>query len=151
MLRPLQEARQFAENHWLADLLALSQDDKDWNWSDFQEAARDTVTFDRAVYGVPVVTEREMVYYRKDLFDKAGLKPPATLEELKVAAAKLSDPANGVAGIAMRGHRAPSWTQFSSFLYSFRGEWIRDGKSALDSPEALTAYKIYGGLLKSYG
>ncbi|HEV3082604.1 MAG TPA: sugar ABC transporter substrate-binding protein [Gemmataceae bacterium] len=151
MLRPLQEARQFAENHWLADLLPHAQSDKDWNWSDFQEAARDTVTFDKAVYGVPVVTEREMVYYRKDLFDKAGLKPPATLDELKAAAAKLNDPANGVAGIVMRGQRAPSVTQFSSFLYSFGGDWMKDGRSVLDSPEALTAYKFYGGLLKNYG
>lgn len=152
MLRPLQEARQFAENRWLADILTQAQNDKDWNWSDFQEAARDTVTVGKAVYGVPIVTEREMLYYRKDLFEKAGLKPPATLDELKAVAAKLTDSASGVAGITMRGQRAPSVTQFSSFLYSFGGDWTtKDGKSAIDSPAAVTAYKFYGDLLKNYG
>jgi multiple sugar transport system substrate-binding protein len=151
MFRPPQEARVFEANGWLHNLLPLTQGDKDWAWTDFQEAARDTVTFDKAVYGVPIVTEREMVYYRKDLFDKAGLKPPATLDELKAAAAKLHDPANGVAGIVMRGQRAPLVTQFSSFLYSFGGSFTKDGKSALDSPAALAAYKFYGDLLRQHG
>lgn len=151
MFRPLQEGRVFESNGWLHNLLPLAQGEKDWAWSDFQEAARDTVTFDKAVYGVPIVTEREMVYYRKDLFDKAGLKPPATLDELKAAAARLHDPANGVAGIVMRGQRAPLVTQFSSFLFSFGGNFIANGKSALDSPAALAAYKFYGDLLRQYG
>jgi multiple sugar transport system substrate-binding protein len=151
MFRPLQEGRVFESNGWLHNLLPLAQGDKEWAWADFQEAARDTVTFDKAVYGVPIVTEREMVYYRKDLFDKAGLKPPTTLDELKAAAAKLHDPASGVSGIVMRGQRAPLVTQFSSFLYSFGGSFIKDGKSALDSPAALAAYRFYGDLLRQHG
>ncbi len=151
MFRPLQEGKLFAKNGWLGDVSTFAQNEKDWNWSDFQEAARNTVTFDKVVYGIPIVTEREMVYYRKDLFDKAGLKPPATLDELRADAAKLTDPTNGIFGIVMRGQRSPAVTQFSSFLYSFGGTWTKDGKSALDSPEALAAYKFYGDLLKSYG
>jgi multiple sugar transport system substrate-binding protein len=151
MFRPLQEGKLFAKNGWVADLSTFAQNEKDWNWSDFQEAARNTVTFDKVLYGIPIVTEREMIYYRKDLFEKAGLKPPATLDELKAAAEKLTESANGVFGVVMRGQRSPSVTQFSSFLYSFGGTWIKDGKSALDSPEALAAYKFYGDLLRSYG
>jgi multiple sugar transport system substrate-binding protein len=151
MFRPLQEGKLFAKNGWVGDLSTFAQNEKDWNWADFQEAARNTVTFDKVLYGIPIVTEREMLYYRKDLFDKAGLKPPTTLDELKADAEKLTDTANGVFGLVMRGQRSPSVTQFSSFLYSFGGTWIKDGKSAIDSPEALTAYKFYGDLLRTYG
>ncbi len=152
MFRPLQEGRLFAKNGWVGDLASYASGEKDWNWADFQDAARNTVTADKVVFGIPIVTERQMVYYRKDLFDKAGLKAPATLDDLKAAAEKLTDKTNGVSGIVMRGQRAPLVTQLSSFLYSFGGTWMtKDGKSALDSPEALKAFKFYSDLLREYG
>ncbi|HEX2913374.1 MAG TPA: sugar ABC transporter substrate-binding protein [Chloroflexia bacterium] len=151
MFRPLQEGKLFANNGWLNDLSGMTQNGKDWNWNDFQEATRNTVTFDNKVYGVPIVTEREIVYYRKDLFEQAGLKAPTTMDELMAAAKKLTDPSKGQYGIVMRGQRSPAVTQFSSFLYSYGGTWIKDGKSAIGSPEALQAYKTYGDLLRQYG
>ena len=55
-------------------------------------------------------------------------------------------------GITLRGQRAAAVTQFSSFLYSFGGEWIdAEGNSAINSPEALQAYTYYGDLLRNYG
>jgi multiple sugar transport system substrate-binding protein len=151
MYRPLQEGKLFAKNGWLNDITSMTQSAGDWNWSDFQESPRGTVTYDNKVYGVPIVTEREIVYYRKDLFQQAGLQPPTTLEELTAAAKKLTDPSKQQYGIVMRGQRAAAVTQFSSFLYSEGGDWVKDGKSAIDTPEALSAYKIYGDLLKNYG
>ncbi len=151
MFRPLQEGKLFAKNGWLADLASQVQADAAWNWQDFQEGPRGTVTLDKTVFGVPIVTEREMVYYRKDLFAAKNLKPPATMDELMADAKALTDSANGVYGIVMRGQRSPAVTQFSSFLYSFGGMWIKDGKSAINAPEAVAAYKFYGDLLRNYG
>lgn len=151
MFRPLQEGKLFASNGWLAELTSQVQSDKTWNWADFQESPRNTVTFDSKVYGVPLVTEREIVYYRKDLFEQNGLPAPTTLEALTAAAKKLTAPDKGMYGIVMRGQRAAAVTQFSSFLYSQGGSWQKDGKSALNSPEAISAYKIYGDLLRNYG
>jgi multiple sugar transport system substrate-binding protein len=152
MFRPLQEGRLFAKNGWLFDLKAFAEAEKDWNWEDFQEAARGTVTFEGVVFGVPIVTERQVVYYRKDLFAAKGLSAPTTLEELEAAAKALNDPANGVFGIVMRGQRAAAVTQFSSFLYSFGADWTKeDGSSGLDTPEARAAYEFYGRLLREYG
>ncbi len=152
MFRPLQEGRLFAKNGWLFDVKDFAAADADWNWNDFQEAARGTVTFEDMVFGVPIVTERQVLYYRKDLFAAKGLSAPTTLEELEAAAAALNDPANGIAGIVMRGQRAAAVTQFSSFLYSFGGDWVKeDGSSALDTPEARAAYEYYGRLLREYG
>ncbi len=151
MYRPLQEGRLFVKNGWLNDLSGQAQKATDWNWADFQDSARNTVTVDNKAYGVPLVTEREIVYYRKDLFQQAGLQPPASMDDLLAAAKKLTDPSKQQFGIVMRGQRSPAVTQFSSFLYSYGGNWEKDGKSAISSPEALSAYKTYGDLLRNYG
>lgn len=144
--------REFSRNGWLTDMTEDVKSDAAWNWDDFQPAARDAVQLDGVVYGVPVMTERQIVYYRKDLLEKAGLEVPKTLDELEAAAKALNDPDKGVYGIAMRGSRVPLVTQLSSFLYSFGGDFQdADGNATVDSPAAIKAYQFYGNLLKNYG
>jgi multiple sugar transport system substrate-binding protein len=153
MFRPLQEGRLFVQNGWVSDLASYAGGaGDDWNWEDFQPGARGTVSDGEFVFGIPIVTEREIIYYRTDLFEEAGLEAPTTMEELMAAAATFHDPDNNMYGIVMRGQRAGAVTQFSSFLYSFGGDWINeDGTSALDSEEAMMAYDTYGTLLREYG
>ncbi|MDQ6739304.1 MAG: sugar ABC transporter substrate-binding protein [Actinomycetota bacterium] len=150
MFRPLQEGKLFANNGWLQDM-TTSTGGADWNWSDFQAPSRGTVTFDGKVYGVPIVTEREILYYRKDLLQAKGITVPKTLDDLMVAAQKLNDPTNGMYGFVARGMRAAAVTQFSSYLYGFGGDWAKNGASAIGSPEAVQAYKFYGKILHDYG
>jgi multiple sugar transport system substrate-binding protein len=99
------------------------------------------------------VTEQEVLYYRKDLLEAAGLKVPTTLDELKAAAEKLTDKNKDVYGFVARGQRSPLVTQFSSFLYSFGGDWFdaKTGKATIDTPEALKAIDFYGTMLREYG
>jgi multiple sugar transport system substrate-binding protein len=153
MFRPLQEGRLFAQNGWVQDMNEYVGADEAWNWEDFQEAARNTLTAeDGFLFGVPIVSERQMLYYRKDIFEEQGIEPPQTLEELEQIAAQLNNPDEEFYGVVIRGRRAPLVTQFSSFLYSFGGTWLNeDGTSALDSPEALQAYEFYSNLLRNYG
>jgi multiple sugar transport system substrate-binding protein len=55
-------------------------------------------------YGVPWFTFIDWMYYRKDLFDAAGItKPPATLEEFRQTAIALTNPSKNQYGFAMRG------------------------------------------------
>lgn len=144
--------REFSRNGWLTDMTADVTGDSAWNWDDFQPAARDAVQLDGVVYGVPVMTERQIVYYRKDLLDAAGIAVPKTLDELQAAAKTLNDPDKGFYGIAMRGSRVPLVTQLSSFLFSFGGDFqSADGKATVDTPQAVQAYEFYGDLLKNYG
>ena len=152
MFRPLQEGLLFEKNGWVANLSEFAANDAEWNFSDFQAGPLGTVTSGDVLFGVPIVTERQALYYRKDLFEAAGLAVPQTLDELKAAAEALHDPDNGMYGIVLRGQRSAAVTQFSSFLYSFGGEWIdEEGNSAVGSPEAVTAYQFYGDLLRNYG
>ncbi len=151
MYRPLQEGVQYQRNGWLADLTDRVTADADYAFDDFQEAALDTVTADDRVYGIPTVTERELLFYRPSLFEEAGVEVPETFEELEEAAAALDDDDAGVYGFAARGQRAAAVTQFSGFLYSYGGDFVVDGRAAVASPEAVEAYELYGRLLREHG
>lgn len=110
-------------------------------------------TFESAdgLVGLPLQIESSLLFYRKDLFEAAGLTgPPTTLEELEEYAAKLDSDA--VAGFAMRGKGAAATSQIVSLLYSFGGQWMdAEGKSALASPQSQEALTYYANLLRNYG
>lgn len=152
MYRPLQEGKLFAKNGWLADLTELVEQNAEWDWSDFQSGPVATTTYEDKVMGVPLITESEVLYYRTDLLEEAGFSaPPATLEELEEMAAKIKADNPDVAGFVARTGRSAAVTQFSSFLYSFGGDWDADGQATLDTPEAQEAYDYYGRLIREYG
>ncbi|PYI65394.1 ABC transporter substrate-binding protein [Arthrobacter livingstonensis] len=152
MYRPLQEGKQFAKNTYLADLTKHVSSDASWDWKDFQPGPVTASTFDGKVVGVPIITEREVLYYRKDLLEAAGVAVPKTMEELEAAAKKISAANKGIAGFVARTNKSAAVTQFSSFLYSFGGDFMDDsGKSTIATPEAKAAYAFYGGLINKYG
>jgi len=151
MQRPLQEARVMQMNGWYEDLTACV-DDADYDFADFADGAVGTTTVNGVLTGVPIVTEQEVLYYRKDLLEEKGLAVPTTLDELKAAAEALTDKDNEMYGFVARGQRSPLVTQFSSFLYSSGGDWFDENRQAtINAPEALAAIDLYGTLLREYG
>jgi multiple sugar transport system substrate-binding protein len=152
MYRPLQEGKSFAQNTYLADLTEHVSANAEWNWDDYQAGPKVATTFEGKVVGVPIITEREVLYYRKDLLEAAGLKVPATMEELESAAKTISEANAGIAGFVARTNKSAAVTQFSSFLYSFGGDFTdASGKAAVSSEAAKKAYAYYGGLIHNYG
>jgi len=151
MQRPLQEARVMQMNGWYEDL-ANCVSDPDYDFADFADGAVGTEMVDGVLTGVPIVTEAEVLYYRKDLLEAAGIAVPTTLDELKAAAEALTDKDNEMYGFVARGQRSPLVTQFSSFLYSSGGDWFdADRQATINTPEALAAIDLYGTLLREYG
>ena len=152
MYRPLQEGKLFAENGYLADLTERVTADDTWNWSDFQAGPVNSTTYQDKVVGVPTITEQEVLYYRTDLLEAAGLDVPETLDDLEAAAKTINEANPGVAGFVARTSASAAVTQFSSYLYSFGGDFIDDdGNATIDSNAAKEAYAYYGGLLNQYG
>ncbi|WP_233512401.1 ABC transporter substrate-binding protein [Micromonospora deserti] len=153
MYRPLQEGKLFAKNKYLADLSDKVKSNADWDFADFQAGPVEATTYEGKPVGVPIITEQEVLYYRKDLLAKAGLTaPPKTLDELKAAAVKIKAAEPGVAGFVARTGKSPAVTQFSSFLYSFGGDFVdASGKAAVNSDAAKQAYAFYGGLIRENG
>lgn len=154
LFRPLQDQAQFENNGWLADLSEYVKD-AEYGWDDFGAPAREaSASRDGLTVSVPVGTARQMLFYRKDLFEAAGLTaPPTDLQQLEEYAAELAS--GDVSGLALRGQRAQAVTTFAQFLYAFGGDWNVDGDSygdsAITSPEALEAFEYYGRILRESG
>ncbi|RDL07301.1 carbohydrate ABC transporter substrate-binding protein (CUT1 family) [Streptomyces sp. HB202] len=149
MVRALQEQLLFGHNGWLADLSDRVADDR-FAWDDFQDAPREASVTAGKVLSVPVVTERPALYYRKDLVADLG-GPPRTLEALMEGARQLTRRQDGFYGYVGRGQRSGAVSQWSSFLYSYGGDFVVDGKSGIGSAEAVAAYEYYGRLLAGSG
>ena len=103
-----------------------------------------------AKYSVPWFIDQRALYYRKDACEKAGVDPTkdfATWDSFKEALKKL----NGVevegkkmAALGMPGKN--DWNvvhNFAWWLWGAGGEYIKDGKAAINSPEAVAGIKYY--------
>ena len=74
------------------------------------------------------------------------------MDELEAAAKAIKAASPDIAGFVARTGKSAAVTQFSSFLYSFGGDFIdASGKSAVNTDAAKKAYAFYGGLIKDYG
>ncbi|WP_039849710.1 MULTISPECIES: extracellular solute-binding protein [Grimontia] len=56
-----------------------------------------------ALFGIPFGSETSVLGYRKDIFDKHGLKVPETYEELLETTCKIQELEPGMVGLATRG------------------------------------------------
>lgn len=152
MYRPLQEGKLFAKNGYLSDLTDRASENDEWDWADYQEGPVSSTTYEDAVVGVPIITEQEVLYYRKDLLEAAGLEVPKTMDDLVAAAEQIKNENPGVAGFVARTGKSAAVTQFSSFLFSYGGDFIdEDGNASINTEEAKEAYATYGKLIREYG
>lgn len=156
MCRPLQEVQQFIQNGYLAEISDLLADEE-FDSGDFITAALNGYAYNGAndgkYYGVPLVTERQVLMYRKDLLEKAHISVPTNLDELMAAAKALDGIEDGVVGFVGRGKPNPAVTQFSTYLYAFGGDFIdfSTNTAIINTPEAVKAFTYYGDLLRNYG
>lgn len=150
-IRPLNETKLFAKNLWAADLTPYLEGDQAFDLKDFTSGTIESLSYEGKLIGLPTTTEHQILYYRKDVLEKAGLKPPKTLDEMMLVASKINDPANGFYAIVNRGKKNIAVTQFSSYLHSFGGEFNIGDKAVIDTPEAIAAFKYYTDILRKYG
>jgi multiple sugar transport system substrate-binding protein len=71
---------EFAANRWIVE---LPQDEFDLD--QFLQPAVETGMYRDKMYAMPVYSDGGLLYYRKDLLDKAGVQPPETWDELSAA------------------------------------------------------------------
>jgi multiple sugar transport system substrate-binding protein len=151
----MREGRQFVASGWYADLAPLINDpastSAEWDRGDFIEAFWKAHQLGNQHVGIPVHVLVQLLYYRKDLFDAAGLKPPRTLDELEATAKKLHNPPN-VYGFVSRGRKTQAPYSWTHWLYANGGSWgTPDGKTAIGTPAAVAATEQYVRLLRTYG
>jgi len=142
MTRPMTETLLFLKNDWMMPLSG-------YDFSDYSASTIEIGFRDGNAHFVPLVVEWQVLYYRKDLLEAAGLSVPTNFEELEHAAQVLNR--GGVAGFAARGNGSLAVSMMSSFIYNFGGRYIENGVAAFDSPAALDAIRLYGRLLGASG
>ncbi|OOC62950.1 ABC transporter substrate-binding protein [Paenibacillus ihbetae] len=151
MIRPLEELSLYENNGWLAPLESYAVSDPRYDFADFSSTALESVTVDGKLLAIPLSTEQQILFYRKDLLEKQGIGVPQTLDELEEAVRRVHDPEHGVYGFVARGQRSALVTQLSSFIYSEGGNFLIEDQAALNTEEALKGMKRYVNLLRNYG
>jgi multiple sugar transport system substrate-binding protein len=108
----------------------------------FFEGARDTAIVDDTPYGVPWYVETRLLYYRKDIAEKAGItEPPRDWDELKEMARALKEKGGAKYGIALSPN---NWQEFLPFVWQNGGEVTNEqGEWSFDSPEVVEALEYY--------
>lgn len=121
--------------------------------SDYFPIPLKAVTFNDKVWGVPFSNGFNLLWYRKDLYEKNGLKPPKTWAELLENVKKLHGNLPDVGqmyGIALALNNSNHTNDtIQNFMWSNGATVLdKDGKLAIDSPEAVEAYKYMAELFK---
>jgi len=87
---------------------------------DFYPAAWEAAQYEGVQYGIPIEPVAEMLCYRADLFEAAGLAPPLTIEALLKAGRALHRPERGIHGISWCAARGQALGQtFLQILSDF--------------------------------
>ncbi len=125
-------------------------------WDDYVESFAGQAVWDGKKQCLPVGAYWQMVHYRKDLFDKAGLKPPVTFKDTMAAAKFFTKNPDypGVSGYAMNDKRgAAAGQQYFEWIYSNGGKpWVSnypgskepyaDQTPLLNSPESVSVVQF---------
>lgn len=158
---PMQIALRFWKAGWLEPLdgyLANRElTSPEYDQGDFLAGPWEIGKLDGQLIAVPFSPQTHLLFYRKDLFEKYGLKPPETLEEMEQAAKRIREAAvaegqKDLYGVVFRGKKAEAVTQLSYYLYNFGGSWLDDRRQpAIATPAAVRAIDFYGRMLRLYG
>lgn len=139
----------FASGGFLEPLDGYIEQTEGFDHEDFSEPLREIAEVDGQIYGVPFYNYGLALIYRTDLYEEAGLEPPATLQEFVDAATTLAG--DGTAGVAMQPQRGYKiFEEWGNYLFAAGGDIQDDqGNIVLDSPEAREALEAYIDLYES--
>ena len=126
-----------------------------YDFEDLLKPIRTTLSRKGQIFALPFYAESSMMFYRKDLFQKAGIKMPERpkWDQITGFAKKLNE-SNKVSGIILRG--LPGWganmAPFDTFLNTYGGRWFdMKWRPQLDTPEVKDAIQAYSTLGRKYG
>lgn len=151
------QKRQFAKAKWLAEVGGMLNDAQltpvEYDRADLTQRGLDYATDDGKINSLPWSVDYWLLYWNKELFQAKGVAYPRTIDEIVTAAARLHDPANGIAGITARGLRnanVPVWTQL---LLGWGQEATAGAPPRLmtDTDDAIAAARVYQTLLRNSG
>lgn len=103
-------------------------------------------TVDGETYAVPYYAGSKYIFYRKDLFEKAGLEVPTTLDEFVDAAIALKKDNPKPANFSGFWFPGQDWRNGAAFIWSAGGDLaVEDGgewTGSLSSPESVAGLEM---------
>lgn len=143
----------WAEKGWLVSLNDLPAS---YDMDDLLPAIRGGLSVDGNLFAAPFYGESSMVMYRTDLMEKAGMTMPKapTWDFIRKAAAAMTDKANEVYGVCLRGKAG--WGENVAFLTatanSFGARWFdMNWKPQFYTAEWKNALDFYMGMMEESG
>jgi N,N'-diacetylchitobiose transport system substrate-binding protein len=125
----------------------LTEHREELGGDDLLQSLLEAGTYDEKFYGVPYYAGARIVLYRKDLFEKAGIEVPTTLEEMLAAGVALKEDNADVpnfSGIYLPGR---NWYAVLSYIWEYGGDIAtKDGDAwvgELDSPESIAGLEHF--------
>ena len=146
----------FAKNGWLTNLSSqFIAKDSSYDVSDLLPPIAKSLSYKGSLYAVPFYGESSMVFYRKDLFAKAGLTMPLhpTWAQIQTFAARLNQPGK-TSGICLRGLAGwgDNMAALDTVVNTFGGQWFNmQWQPQLTSPAFTNATNFYVNLVRKYG
>jgi sorbitol/mannitol transport system substrate-binding protein len=143
----------WAKQNWL---VALDKLGPDYDVADLLPNIRDAVSIEGKLYAAPFYGESSIIMYRRDLFQRAGLRMPVnpTWHFVIGAAKELTDKTAGIYGICLRGEAG--WNENMAFLTamanSFGARWFDEKwQPQFNSPEWSKILTVYIDLMRKAG
>ncbi|SEL05863.1 multiple sugar transport system substrate-binding protein [Xaviernesmea oryzae] len=137
----------YAENKYSVDLTDwVKRDAAELDLDDIYPVVRKSLgEYNGHYVAYPFAAYANVLAYRKDVLDAAGLKVPTTMEELVADAKKLNDPAKKLYGFVANGQKGPAvaqdWMQYNNQL---GGSIVdKDGKPVLNSAANIKSLAVY--------
>jgi multiple sugar transport system substrate-binding protein len=135
----------------LLDTDAAAEVVESLNADTFADRALELTREGETQLAVPSDSWAQLLFYRKDLFAKAGLEPPTSYEAIQAAAERLGQ--GDVAGITASTTPADAFThQTFEHLALANGCQLvdDDGNPTLNSPECVEAFQFYSDLIREH-
>lgn len=123
--------------------------------SDFIPSCLDAAAWKGVQYDLPIDSNIQILYYRKDVLDEAGVKDyPATFTDLLAAAKKLQKPAQSLYGVLIVTDKGDS--QFPVNVWTFLTTWgveifDQDNRPAFDTQASYDALDFFKSLVSTVG
>ncbi|HLU37287.1 MAG TPA: sugar ABC transporter substrate-binding protein [Thermomicrobiales bacterium] len=145
----------WAAQGWLQEVGQAVADDDAYDLDDIFPSMTAGLSYEDGLYALPFYGESAMMFYRKDLFEEAGLTMPErpTWDEIREFAAALHQP-DDVYGLCLRG--LPGWGEMgaplTTIINTFGGRWFdEDWNAALTEDDSAEAIRFYIETLQEYG
>lgn len=142
---------EYAENGWIRPIDEyIEKYNDEYNFlDDIPASAWEGVTYEGKRYGIPILNNIMLFFYREDIFEKYDLDPPETFDQFLGYARMIDENEPDMKGTTLTFKRVDALTNaFHSYLSGFGGSWFdEDGQPAFNSREGIQAVNLMQELM----